>query len=71
MRYEELPIDNMASVDPGMTMGTVIYTLLLGVFFVVFGMKVRQRWITFWGSTMVLAGGAYLVAQLFVMPGSG
>jgi hypothetical protein len=38
MRYQELQLDNIASVDPGMTMGTVIYTLLLGVFFVVFGM---------------------------------
>ena len=70
MRYEEIPIDNLASVDPGMTTATVIYTLLLGVFFVVFGIKVRQRWITFWGGTMVLAGGAYLVAQ-FMLPGSG
>jgi hypothetical protein len=67
MRYQDLQPDNIASVDPGMTMGTVIYTLLLGIFFVVFGMKVRKRWITFWGATMVLAGGAYIVAQV-VMP---
>ena len=68
MRYQEQQLDNIASVDPGMMLGTVIYTLLLGVFFIAFGMKVRKRWITFWGTTMVLAGGAYLSA-IFVIPG--
>ena len=66
MRYQEQSIDNIASVDPGMILGTVVYTLLLGIFFIVFGMRVRKRWITFWGTTMVLAGGAYLAAMLVV-----
>ena len=64
MRVPEDQLDNIASVDPGMMLGTVIYTFLLGVFFIVFGMKVRKRWIIFWGATMVLAGGAYLIATL-------
>ena len=68
MRYQEHQLDNIASVDPGMMLGTVIYTFLLGIFFVVFGVKVGKRWITFWGATMVLAGGAYLGAEL-VMSG--
>lgn len=68
MRFQEHQLDNIASVDPGMILGTVIYTFLLGIFFIVFGMKVRKRWIIFWGATMVLAGGAYLIAIL-VMPG--
>jgi len=68
MRFQEDKLDNIASVDPGMVLGTVIYTFLLGIFFIVFGMKVRKRWIIFWGATMVLAGGAYLIAIL-VMSG--
>lgn len=64
MRFQEDQLDNIASVDPGMMLGTVIYTFLLGIFFIVFGMKVRKRWIIFWGATMVLAGGAYLIALL-------
>ena len=64
MRFHEQQAENIASVDSGMILGTVIYTLLLGIFFIVFGMKVRKRWVTFWGSTMVLASGAYLVATV-------
>jgi hypothetical protein len=66
MRYQELQhqTDTIASVDPGMMLGTVIYTLLLGIFFVAFGIRVRKRWVTFWGATMVLAGSAYLIATL-------
>jgi hypothetical protein len=68
MRFQEDQLDNIASVDPGMMLGTVIYTFFLGIFFIVFGIKVRKRWIIFWGATMVLAGGAYMIAIL-VMPG--
>lgn len=68
MRYQEDQLDKIASVDPGMMLGTVIYTLLLGIFFIMFGLKVRKRWIVFWGGTMVMAGGAYLVA-ISVMSG--
>ena len=64
MRIREQQPENMAAVDSGMVLGTVIYTLLLGIFFVVFGMKVRKRWVTFWGTTMVLASGAYLIATV-------
>ena len=68
MRYKELQqqADNIATVDPNMVTGTVIYTLLLGIFFIVFGWRVRKMWVTFWGATMVLAGSAYLVATLIM-----
>jgi hypothetical protein len=68
MRFQEDQLDNISAVDPGMMLGTVIYTFLLGIFFIVFGMKVHKRWIIFWGATMVLAGSAYLIAIL-VTPG--
>ncbi len=45
-----------------MMVGTALYTLAIGVFFVVFGLRKRQRWIVFWGATMVVAGAAYVVA---------
>ena len=68
MRFPEHQIEKIATVDPGMMLGTVIYTFLLGIFFIMFGLRVRKRWIVFWGATMVAAGGAYMVAIL-VMPG--
>lgn len=68
MRFPLDQPEKIATVDPGMTLGTVIYTFLLGIFFIVFGLKVRKRWIVFWGGTMVVAGGAYMIAIL-VMSG--
>ncbi len=66
MRYPENtpPEDLPAGVDPGMMAGTAGYTLLLGLAFVFFGLRGRQRWIAFWGATMVLAGAACLVALM-------
>jgi hypothetical protein len=66
MRYQEgTQIENPpAAVSPGMMAGTAGYTLLLGLAFVFFGLRGRQRWIAFWGGTMVFAGGAYCVALL-------
>jgi hypothetical protein len=37
---------------------------LLGVAFVLAGLRGRQRWVAFWGATMVLAGAAYVIALL-------
>jgi hypothetical protein len=56
--------DNIASVSTDMMLGTAIYTLLLGIGFVAFGVRVRKRWIMFWGATMVLAGSAYTIAVI-------
>ncbi len=66
MRYQETtPSENPpAGVSPGMMAGTAGYTLLLGVAFVLFGLRGRQRWVAFWGLTMVLAGAAYLITLL-------
>ncbi|WP_455233923.1 hypothetical protein [Thiogranum longum] len=64
MRYEETAqLENpRSSVSTDMMVGTALYTLAIGVFFVVFGLRKRQRWIVFWGATMVVAGAAYVVA---------
>ena len=60
MRYQETPqqADNTASVSADMILGTAIDTLLLGIGFVIFGMRVRKRRVTFWGATMIVAGSA-------------
>jgi hypothetical protein len=70
MRYDETlqQAGNIAPVSTGMMLGTAIYTLLLGIVFVIFGLYVSKRWVAFWGGTMVVAGSAYLVA---VMTGAG
>jgi hypothetical protein len=64
MRYRETleQTDKVASVNSDMVLGTAVYTLVLGVGFIVFGTRVGKRWVTFWGATMVLAGIAYLIA---------
>lgn len=66
MRYQEHsePESPPAGVSPGMMAGTAGYTLLLGVAFIYFGLRGRQRWIAFWGGTMVLAGALYMIALL-------
>lgn len=64
MRYDDTlrPEENIASVSTDMMVGTAVYTLLLGIGFVIFGLRVGKRWVAFWGGTMVLAGAAYLIA---------
>lgn len=47
-----------------MVLGTAVYTLLVGIGFVIFGVRVRKLWVTFWGATMVLASLAYLLATM-------
>lgn len=67
MRYQEgieseLP---RSGVDQGMLVGTVSYSLLLGIAMVVVGLAAHQRWIAFWGGTLVIASAAFLIATLF------
>jgi hypothetical protein len=64
MRYREHtePESLATGVNSGMMAGTAGYTLLLGIAFVLFGLRGRQRWIAFWGVTMVVAGLAYIIA---------
>lgn len=64
MRYQEgieveLP---RSGVDNGVLTGTVSYSLLLGIGMVAVGRRARQRWLAFWGATLVLASAAFLIA---------
>jgi hypothetical protein len=66
MRYREsAEIDPPRSqVHPDLILGTAIYTAVLGMAFIAFGLRKRQRWLAFWGATMILAGGAYGLATM-------
>ncbi|NOY66264.1 MAG: hypothetical protein GXP13_02490 [Gammaproteobacteria bacterium] len=65
MRYKEgeegLRLANHASDD--MFIGTSIYGFILGLGFIFAGLKVKQRWLTFWGAALSLAS----VASWFAM----
>ena len=45
-----------------MVVFTVLMSLLIGVVLVRLGMYGRQRWLVFWGGTLVIAALAYLAA---------
>jgi hypothetical protein len=66
MRYREseqpLQQEPQAAVSTEMMVGTAVYGLLLGLAFVWFGVRGRQRWLAFWGATLSLAGLAYVIA---------
>jgi hypothetical protein len=67
MRYREDAVG--AVIQPSNTetliTATVLFTLLIGVGFVVAGYRGRQIWLTVWGGMTVLMGSAYFVAMLF------
>lgn len=67
MRYQEGTESELprSGVDQGMLIGTVSYSLLLGLGMVVVGLAARQRWIAFWGGTLVIASAAFLIVTLF------
>ena len=54
-----------SGVDIGMLVGTVSYALLLGIGMVVVGRAARQRWLAFWGGTLVIASAAFLLSTAF------
>ena len=66
MRYRESTQaeDAPEPVSSDMMVGTGVYSLALGVAFVWIGLRMRQRWLAFWGATLALAGLAYVVAVM-------
>ena len=51
-------------LSDGMFIGSAVYALALGIGAVVLGMRVRQRWVAFWGGGLAVASAAYLVALM-------
>jgi len=64
MRYPEGvdPATLSALQSDGMSLGTAVYSLLLGAAMVAAGLIGRQRWIAFWGASLSAASAAYLIA---------
>jgi len=64
MRYRE---DQPGIPDYGATddfiVGTIVFTLLVGIVFVIAGRFGRQLWLRFWGWLSILVCGGYLVAM--------
>jgi len=64
MRYRQgaSPEDLGSPVGQEMAVGSAILGLLLGIGFVVAGLRGRQLWITAWGGGLVAASLIYLGA---------
>lgn len=58
----EAPIDQTIFVSVG------VFGIVLGVGFVVAGLRGRQHWLATWGGTLVLASVAYVGVSLFGWP---
>lgn len=53
-------------VDDNMVFFSIILGIIIGIGFVVAGIKVKRHWMTIWGTGLVLAASSY-----FVMRGLG
>lgn len=49
-----------SGVHDGILIGTVGYALLLGIGMVMVGRRAQQRWLAFWGVTLVAASAVFL-----------
>ena len=66
MRYREgeEPVQRLANnANDEMFFGSTIYGFILGLGFIVVGLRVKQKWLTFWGAGLSLAS----VASWFTM----
>ncbi len=63
MRYREGGAPGIADygVSDDFLVATVVFTLLVGILFVVVGRHAGQLWLTFWGALSILVCGGYLV----------
>ncbi|MHB8346293.1 MAG: hypothetical protein ACYDHM_03755 [Acidiferrobacterales bacterium] len=51
------------AISDHMVLFTVVLSLLIGAVLVRLGMYGRQRWLVFWGASLVLAALIYIVAM--------
>ena len=66
MRYREgtSPEELGSPIAEEITVGSAVFGLLLGVGFVIAGLRGRQLWLAVWGGMLVVASIAYLGAVL-------
>jgi len=65
MRYrvgpDGLPLDASVHGSADVVLATVWATLVIGILFVLIGVRARQRWLRFWGVLTCLCCGAYFL----------
>lgn len=52
-------------VTATMLTGAAVFGLLIGIGFVIAGMRARQYWLSIWGGGLVLSSIAYLISPIF------
>ena len=69
MRYRigETPNELGEPMGYGVTAMAAVFSLLLGIGFVIAGLRSRHYWMSIWGTGLSLCSGVYLVyASLFL-----
>lgn len=65
MRYREGESPgSVPSLDETMFIMGAVLGLLMGIGFVITGIKAKRHWLTIWGSGLVLTSVAYLVYSM-------
>ena len=67
MRYRigNTPEELGDPVGQGATVAAAAFSFLLGIGFVIAGLRSRHYWLTLWGAGLSLASAAYLAFTLF------
>ncbi|MCP5146290.1 MAG: hypothetical protein H6978_15885 [Gammaproteobacteria bacterium] len=65
MRYRADTPEAIGTADDMLFTGTAVYTLCIGVAFVVVGIYARQWWLVVSGGVLALASGVYLAYPVF------
>ncbi len=63
MRYREGTTPDMTGTD-GLTAFTAVFSLIVGIGFMIVGARARQRWMVGWGAGLVIVSAGYLGAVL-------
>lgn len=61
---DDLPLTAADPITAHMFLGIAIYGLFVGIGFVLFGRRGRQRWMVIWGGGLVVASVVYLLYRL-------
>ena len=66
MRYRDTgDYNNLgAPVDDGLIFASIIMGIIIGVGFIVFGLKVKRYWMVIWGAGLILASLSYFVMRM-------
>jgi hypothetical protein len=63
-RIGDTPDEPGEPIGQGAFVGAAVFSFVLGLGFVVAGLRSRHYWLTLWGAGLTLASAAYLVFTL-------